>query len=304
MTAHPKLFVTGAAGRLGCHVIDSLLDKVPASVIVAGIRDPLKNKETVNSLRKKGVEVRITDYSRPETLAQAFTDVDRLLLISSSENGKRKLQHRNVINAAKKAGVTLIAYTSILHADTSPLFLADEHRDTEAALAEAGIPFVLLRNGWYSEVYTWRLPLAIKNGVLLGAAGDGRISSAARSDYAEAAATVLTENDHAGCIYELAGDTSFTLAELVAVVTEASDQSLTYKNMAPEELYVAILNSGQPEMVAKILSDTDAGIQKGALFEENGALTRLIRRPTTPFQTTIVDFVHHLQTDSESSDHI
>ena len=207
----------------------------------------------------------------------------------------RKVQHRNVINAAKAAGVGLIAYTSILHADTSPLFLAEEHRDTEAALAEAGVPFVLLRNGWYTEVYTWRLPPALKHGVLMGAAGEGRISSAARADYARAAATVLAGGDHAGRIYELAGDASFTLAELVAVAAEASGKPIVYQNMAPEEFRSAVLQTGAPEMLARILSDTDAGVAKGALFDNGGALARLIARPTTPFQTTITGFVRGQQ---------
>jgi NAD(P)H dehydrogenase (quinone) len=293
MPVMPKLFVTGATGQLGQHVIDTLLETVPASAIVAGMRDPAKDEGAANAFRKKGIEVRTADYSRPETLASAFAGVDRLLLISSSENGERKVQHRNVINAAKDAGVGLIAYTSILRADTSPLFLAEEHRDTEAALAEAGVPFVLLRNGWYTEVYTWRLPLAFKHGVLIGAAEDGRISSAARADYASAAATVLAGGDHAGRIYELAGDASFTLAELVAVVAEASGKPMAYQNMTPEEFQSAALQAGAPEIVARILSDTDAGVAKGALFDNGGELARLIGRPTTPFQTTITGFVRN-----------
>ena len=304
MSVTPKLFVTGATGQLGGHVIDALLETVPASSIVAGMRDPAKHEEAGNALRQKGLEVRVADYSRPETLASAFTGVDRLLFISSSENGRRKVQHRNVISAAKDAGVGLVAYTSILHADTSPLFLAEEHRDTEAALAEAGVPFVLLRNGWYTEVYTWRLPLALKRGVLVGAAGDGRISSAARADYARAAATVLAGGDHAGRIYELAGDASFTLAELVAVVAEASGKPMAYRNMAPEEFRSAVLDAGLPEIVARILSDTDAGVAKGALFDDGGALARLIGRPTTPFQTTITSFVRNQQTVAEASGHV
>ena len=304
MSVTPKLFVTGATGQLGGHVIDALLETVPASSIVAGMRDPAKHEEAANALRQKGLEVRVADYSRPETLASAFTGVDRLLFISSSENGRRKVQHRNVISAAKDAGVGLVAYTSILHADTSPLFLAEEHRDTEAALAEAGVPFVLLRNGWYTEVYTWRLPLALKRGVLVGAAGDGRISSAARADYARAAATVLAGGDHAGRIYELAGDASFTLAELVAVVAEASGKPMAYRNMAPEEFRSAVLDAGLPEIVARILSDTDAGVAKGALFDDGGALARLIGRPTTPLQTTITSFVRNQQTVGEASGHV
>jgi NAD(P)H dehydrogenase (quinone) len=288
-----KLFVTGASGNLGRLVIETLLETTPASAIVAGMRDPAKAEG--NALREQGVEVRAADYSRAETLASAFSGVDRLLLISGSENGKRKAQHRNVIDAAKAAGVGLIAYTSILHADTTPLFLAEEHRDTEAALAEAGVPFVLLRNGWYTEVYTWRLPPALKHGVLMGAAGEGRISSAARADYARAAATVLAGGEHAGRIYELAGDASFTLAELVAVAAEASGKPIVYQNMAPEEFRLAVLQAGAPEMLARILSDTDAGVAKGALFDTGGALARLIGRPTTPFQTTITSFVRSQQ---------
>ncbi|MFT4242176.1 MAG: NAD(P)H-binding protein, partial [Acidovorax sp.] len=162
MSATPKLFVTGATGQLGGHVIDVLLETLPASAIVAGVRDPAQEGGAAAVLRAKGVETREADYTRPDTLARAFHGIDRLLLVSSSDNGKRKPQHRNVVNAAKAAGVGLIAYTSILRADTSPLWLAQEHLDTETALAESGVPFVLLRNGWYNEVFTWRLPLAMK----------------------------------------------------------------------------------------------------------------------------------------------
>ena len=293
MTVTPKLLVTGATGQLGGLVIEALLETVPAGAVIAGVRDP--TKAAAVALRDKGVEVRVADYARPDTLARAMAGVDRLLLVSGSEIGKRTVQHRNVINAAREAGVGLIAYTSILHADTSPLFLADEHRDTEAALAEAGVPFVLLRNGWYTEVCTWRLPLALEHGALIGAAGDGRISAAARADYARAAAAVLVGGDHAGHTYELAGDASFTLAELVAVVAEASGRPIAYRNMAPEEFQSAAIEAGVPEMFATILSDADAGTEKGALFDEGGTLARLIGRPTLPFRTTITGFVQDQQ---------
>lgn len=283
MAIEHKLFVTGATGQLGGHVIETLLENVPASIIVAGVRDITAAAAT--ALRDRGVEVREADYTRPDTLTRAFAGVERLLLISSSENGRRKEQHRNVIDAAKRARVGLVAYTSILRADTTPLFLAEEHRDTEAALAASGVPFVLLRNGWYTEVYTWRLPAALKHGVLVGAAGEGQISAASRADYARAAATVLAGGEHAGRIYELAGDRAFTLAELAAVA------KLPYRNMTEEQYRAAILEAGLPELAAKILSDTDAGVAKGALFDEGGALARLIGRPTTPFEATISAFV-------------
>lgn len=286
-----KLFVTGATGQLGRLVIDRLLENVPADEIVAGVRDT--TAEAATALRERGIEVRAADYTRLEMLAAAFAGVDRLLLISSSENGKRKLQHRNVIDAAKSAGVSLIAYTSILHADTSPLFLAEEHRDTEAALAESGVPYVLLRNGWYSEVYTWRLPGALKAGALLGAAGNGRISSAARADYAAAAAVVLAGGDHAGEVYELGGDASFTLSDLAAVVTQNIGKEMPYRDMIPESFRSAMLAAGLPEMVAKVVSDTDAGVAKGALYDDSHTLSRLIGRPTMPFDTTITTFLQN-----------
>ena len=289
MATSQKLLVTGATGQLGGLVIDALLRTVPASAVVAGVRDP--SKDAAVAIRDKGVEVRVADYARPGTLEGALAGVDRLLLISGSEIGKRREQHRNVIAAAKDAGVGLIAYTSILHADTSPLFLAEEHRDTEAALAEAGVPFVLLRNGWYTEVYTWRLPPALERGALIGAAGEGRISSAARADYAAAAATVLAGGDHAGHTYVLAGDASFTMAELAAVVSEALGKPFAYEDMTPEALKAAVTGAGVPELFATILSDTDAGAAKGALFDDGGALARLIGRQTTPFHQTITAFI-------------
>ena len=301
MPTTSKLLVTGATGQLGGLVIEALLETVPAGAIVAGVRDP--SKAAATALRDKGVEVRVADYSRPETLARALNGVDRLLLVSGSEIGKRKVQHRNAISAAKDAGVGLIAYTSILHADTSPLFLADEHRDTEAALAEAGVPFVLLRNGWYTEVSTWRRPLALQQGAFIGAADDGRVSSAARADYARAAATVLAGGDHAGRTYELAGDASFTLSELVAVVAEASGKPIAYRNMTAEQFRSAATEAGVPDIFALILSDTDAGTEKGALFDDGGELARLIGQPTTPFQTTIAKFVQDQQSAGQAPGH-
>lgn len=291
MTATPTLFVTGATGQLGQLVIDTLLETVPAESIIAGVRDP--NSEAALALRSKGVVQRVADYARPETLENAFHGVDRLLLISGSEVGRRKVQHRAVVAAAKSAGVGLIAYTSILRADTSPLLLAEEHRDTEAAIKNAGVPFVLLRNGWYTEVYTWRVPLAVKQGVLIGAAADGRISAAARADYAKAAAVVLTGDGHAGRTYELAGDNAFTLSNLADAITDASNRSIAYRDMSADDFRAAAIEAGVPENFAMILSDTDAGVAKGALVDDGHALRKLIGRPTTPFRATIADFVRH-----------
>lgn len=293
MRTSNTLFITGASGQLGRLVIDALLHKAPGSTIIAGVRD-LASPAAV-AFQSRGIEVRAADYDRAETLSTAFRGVDRLLLVSGSEIGRRKPQHRNVVAAARTADIALIAYTSILHADRSPLFLADEHRDTEIALAEAGVPYVLLRNGWYNEVYTWRLPLALQNQVLMGAASDGRISSAARADYAEAAATVLLSDDETTRTYELAGDGSFTLAELASIVAAASNGVMTYADMTPEAFDSALRAAGLPGPVARLMSDIDAGTAKGALFDDRRALARLIGRPTTTIDETIVGFVRNQQ---------
>lgn len=302
MSANLKLFVTGATGHLGGLVIDALLERVPANNIVASVRDPAN--EAAVAIRDKGVEVRVADYSRPETLKSALGDVDRLLLISGTELGQRRAQHRNVIEAAKAADVSLIAYTSVLHADTSPLYIAEEHRETEVDLAASGVPFVLLRNGWYSEVIFWRLPLALKLGIYPGATGEGRASPASRADYAEAAAIVLTGEGHAGRVYELAGDASFTLAELVAMVADHMGKPLAFQNMTPEEFRAVLLNAGLPEQHVMILSDIDASVAKEAMFHDGIDLSRLIGRPTTPFRSTITAFTQNPPSSGAPTSHI
>ena len=275
--------ITGATGQLGRLVIENLLKKRPAAEIVAAVRSPDKAAD----LKAAGIQVRHADYSRPETLAQAFAGVDKLLLISSSEIGQRAPQHRAVIDAAKNAGVKLIAYTSILRADTSPLGLAEEHRQTETALRASGTHFVLLRNGWYTENYAASVPAALQHGVMLGSAGQGRIASAARADYAEAAAAVLTTDGHAGKVYELAGDTSYTLAEFAAEIARQSGKPIGYKNLPERDFSAALVAAGLPEGFAAVLADSDAGASKGALFDDGQQLSQLIGHATTPLSKIV-----------------
>lgn len=273
-----KIFVTGASGQLGHRVIDTLLQRLPAPRLVAGARNVVKAED----LATRGVEVRAIDYERPETLARAFVGINKLLLISSSEIGKRAQQHRAVIEAAKRAGIKLLAYTSVLHADTSVLGLAEEHRQTERDLAASGVPCVILRNGWYTENYTASIPVAVQGGVIFGCAGDGRITSAARQDYAEAAATVLVSpQDQAGKIYELAGDEAYTLSELAAEVARQSGRSVAYRDMPEEEYRQYLVGNGMPEAIAALLADSDTAASRGALFDDRLTLSRLIGRPTT-----------------------
>ncbi|MFM9899975.1 MAG: SDR family oxidoreductase [Polaromonas sp.] len=277
------IVVTGATGQLGRLVIDALLQTVPAAQVVAAVRQPAKAAD----LAARGVQVRYADYSQPATLDAAFQGATQLLLISSSEVGQRVPQHRAVIEAAQRAQVQLLAYTSLLRADTSPLGLAAEHQATETLLRASGLPVVLLRNGWYTENYTASVPAALAHGVLLGSAGAGRIASAARADYAAAAAAVLTRPDQAGRVYELAGNTSYTLAEFAAALAVQSGQAVAYQDLPEADYSAALLGAGLPEGLASLLADSDAGAAQGALFDDQRQLSQLIGRPTTPLATTL-----------------
>lgn len=275
--------ITGATGQLGQLVIAALLKSVPASQIVAVVRNPAK----ADALAQQGIVVRQGDYGDEAALTRALDGVEKLLLISSSEVGQRAVQHRNVINAAKVAGVGFIAYTSVLHADTSPLGLAAEHIETENMLAASGIPYALLRNGWYSENYLASAPPALEHGVFLGAAGDGKIASATREDYAAAAAKVISEEGHAGKVYELAGDTAWTLSELAAELSKQSGKNVVYQNLSEADYASALRGVGLPDAFASLLADSDTGASKGGLFDDSHTLSKLIGRPTTPLADSI-----------------
>ncbi|MEQ9877587.1 SDR family oxidoreductase [Pectobacterium aroidearum] len=275
--------ITGASGQLGRLVIAQLLEKVPASDIVVLVRDVNK----VADLSAKGVKVKAADYNQPEALASALQGVDKVLLISSSEVGQRAAQHRNVIEAAVKAGVKLVAYTSLLHADKSPLALAEEHRQTETLLKDSGLPHVLLRNGWYTENYAASIPAALEHGVFIGSAGEGKITSATREDFAAAAVAVLTQEGQVGKVYELAGDEPYTLAELAAEISKQSGKSIGYQNLSEAEFTAALVSAGLPEVFAQIIADSDVGASKGGLFDGGKQLSRLIGRPTTPLSAVV-----------------
>ncbi|HEV2634567.1 MAG TPA: SDR family oxidoreductase [Actinocrinis sp.] len=279
------IVVTGATGQFGHHVVEHLLKLgVPAAEIVAAVRTPQKAAD----LAAQGVGVRVADFDRPETLVPAFTGADKLLLVSSNgPDDVRVAQHKAAVAAAKQAGVGLIAYTSIFQAETSPIGLARVHRATEQAIAESELPAVLLRNGWYTENYTAALAGAVERGSIAGSAGQGKVASAARADYAEGAAVVLTREDQAGKVYELTGDTAWTLAELAAVVTEVSGTEVAYADL-PAEQYAQILASvGLPDFMVDLVVDADVQVSRGALAEVTKDLTELIGRPTTPLAATV-----------------
>ncbi|MCC7683663.1 SDR family oxidoreductase [Janthinobacterium sp. FW305-128] len=276
------IVITGATGNLGQHVIASLLASVPAANIIAAVRNPAK----AAGLAARGVQVRQADYNDGASLDAAFKGATKILLISSSEVGQRAQQHQNVIDAARRAGVSLLAYTSVLRADTSPLGLAAEHVITEAAIRASGLPYTFLRNGWYLENHTEHLAPVLEHGVVLGAAQNGRFSSAARADYAAAAAAVLTA-DQPQAIYELAGDNGFTLAEYAAEVARQSGKAIVYKDLPQADFKAALVGVGVPEGFAELLADSDAGAAKGGLEDHGKQLSALTGRPTT----TLLDAV-------------
>ncbi len=274
-----KYVITGATGHLGRLVVEALLERdVPAHQVVAAGRAVGR----ISDLADRGVQVSAVDYDDIQSLRQAFRDADRVLLVSGSEIGQRAAQHHNVITAAKETGVDLLAYTSIVRADQTGMALAAEHLATEKALADSGLPHVLLRNGWYLENYTDQLGTVLEHGALLGSAGDGQVSAATRADYAEAAAVVLLSDDQAGRTYELGGDVAFTLAQLAQTVAEAAGRSIEYRDLSAGEYTQALVDAGLPEPYAAILADSDLGIARGDLLVTTGDLSRLLgRAPTT-----------------------
>ena len=276
--------VTGVSGQLGRLIVESLLEKTDASNIIALVRKP----EAVEDLAAKGVAVRKADYDDPAGYVEALKGVDKLMLVSSSAVGQRVAQHKAVIDAAKANGVALLAYTSILSADVSPMLLAEEHRATEAMLKESGMPHVLLRNGWYSENYTGNLAPALEHGAVIGHSGDAKVAPAERADYAAAAAAVLlSDEDQAGKIYELAGDNGFTLSEYAAAVSELSGKPVAYVDMSEDDYVAALVGAGVPEGFAKVLGNSDDGARNGWLFNDSKSISKLIGRPTTPISESI-----------------
>ena len=277
-----KIGVTGATGQLGRIVVEKLKQKVAADSVVALVRNPEKAADL-------GVETRPFDYTQPETLVTSLKGIDKLLLISGNEIGQRLPQHKAVIEAAKQAGVKQITYTSILHADSSPLGLAGEHLATEIALKASGLTYTILRNGWYTENYTGSAKGAVGAGAFIGNAGDGKIASAARIDYAEAAAVVLAGEGHENKTYELAGDEAYTLTELAAEISRQTGKTIPYNNLT-ETQYADILKSfGLPAGLAEMLADSDTGASKGGLFDDTKQISALIGRPTTPLAKVLAE---------------
>ena len=278
-----KIAITGATGQLGNLVIEQLLQLTTAQNIVALVR----NIDKAEHFKVQGIELREFDYDRPETLVPALSGIDKLLLISANEIGRRTPQHQAVINAAKVAGVPYLAYTSLLRADTSPLGLAQEHCETEKLIQDSGITYTFLRNNWYSENYLAGVAHTIEIGTLFGAAQDGRISSASRIDYAEAAAKVLTSTGHENKTYELAGSESFRLSDLATLIDQAANKDIIYQNLSAEEYTQGLTQAGLPAGLVDVIVDADIQSIQGAMYSDRKDLEQLIGRNTTSIQDAI-----------------
>ncbi|MFD9359098.1 SDR family oxidoreductase [Streptomyces sp. NPDC060031] len=278
-----SIVVTAATGALGRLVVEELLERVPADRVAVVVRDADKAAD----LAGRGIELRVADYGDPASLAGAFRAGDRVLLISGNEIGRRVAQHTAVIEAAVAAGVAQLAYTGILGGPEADFDLAAEHRATEQVILDSGLPYTFLRNGWYHENYTRDLATVLEHGAVLGSAGEGRVASAARADYAAAAAVVLTGEGHLGRVYELSGDTAWSLAEYAAEVAEQSGKEVAYTELPPQAHLEVLTGAGVPEAFAAIIVDVDAAIGRGRLGSTTGDLARLIGRPTTPVSRAI-----------------
>ena len=279
--------ITGATGQLGQLVINELVTKVDPSQLIAVVRSP----EKAQSYSEQGIDVRLGDYSQADTLSTALAGVKQLLLISSSEVGQRTPQHKAVIEAAKANGVEHILYTSILKADSSPLPLAKEHLETEALIKASGIAYTVLRNGWYTENYAASIAPSLEHSAFIGCAGEGKIASAARADYASAAVAailnVLEGKASGSDILELAGSDAYTLSEFAAEIAQQADKTVAYVNLPESEFAGALIGAGLPEPLAILLAESDTGASKGGLFSDDSTLSDLIGRPTTPYADVI-----------------
>ena len=278
--------VTGATGHLGTLAIDAMLERgiAPESIVAIG-----RSTQKLAELEARGVQVRAADYAKPDTLAAAFAGVDRLLFISGSEVGQRVAQHGNVVTAAKDAGIGLIAYTSAPAADSSDLVLAPEHKATEALIRASGIPFVILRNGWYTENYSKVLEQARHTGLIIASLGDGRVASASRRDYAEAAAVVLTGDGHTGQVYELSGDTSWDYVELAVTIAGLIGREVTYHRVTPPEHRTILTDAGVPLPQAEFVVALDGNARDGLLGGTSGELSALLGRATTSLRDGLAE---------------
>lgn len=281
-----SIVVTGATGHLGRLVVESLLERGAEGIVATG-----RAVERLQDLADRGVRVERLDYDDvPESVDWLGAD-DVLLLVSASEPGIRVPQHRAVVELAVRSGVRRIAYTSAPAADDTDLVLAPEHEETERIIRESGLPFTFLRNGWYTENYLPTFAQARESGVVAASVGDGRVASAPRADFAEAAAVVLTADGHEGAVYELSGDVAWSYDELARTFGEVLGREVTYQSLTPEAHRELLLSLGLDEGTAGFVVALDQNIGAGLVGVTTGDLAKLLGRPTVPLAETVRTWV-------------
>jgi NAD(P)H dehydrogenase (quinone) len=282
-----SIVITGATGQLGRLVIADLLQ---AGIPADGITAVARTKEKAADLVEQGVQLLIADYDQPETFEGAFKPEDRVLLISGSDIGKRPAQHAVVIDSAKAAGVAQLAYTGIFGGPKADFLLAKDHRETEQLILDSGLPYTFLRNNWYTDAPGITADLAgiVERGAVVnGASTDARLATAPRTDYAAAAAVVISTEGHLNKAYELGGDTAWSFPEFAAEVSRQTGETVVHQSLSHDENLALLIGVGIPEAFAEVLADVDDAINRGALTATPGDLSRLIGRPTTPLADTI-----------------
>lgn len=286
-----KILVTGATGQLGAKVVEALLASVPAEQLAVSVRDPQK----ASALSERGVDVRKGDFDDPASLDTAFAGVERLLIVSTQgDNDTRIRQHMAAVEAAQRAGVKFIAYTSVVNAASNPLALAPVHKATEEAIAKTGIPYAFLRNNWYIENETGSIQGILAGAPLVTSAGDGKVGWATRGDYAQAAAAVLAGNGHENKIYELSGP-MLTHDELAQQIGEVLGREVPVQHVDDAAYAEAMRGAGVPEPVVPFLVSIQSAIREGALDVPSSDLEALLGRPVTPIGDAISDIVKELQ---------
>ena len=286
-----KILVTGATGKLGGKVMESLLHKVSAKSLAVSVRDPKK----ADHLKALGVDVRQGDFDKPEALKDTFAGIDKILIISTDgDNATRIRQHKNAVNAAKEAGVKFIAYTSIANADNSTLSLAEVHRATEAQIKDTGIPYAMLRNNWYLENETMSIKASLGGAPWMTAAGDGKVGWALQKDYAEAAASILSGDGHENKVYELSGS-PLSQQELVSALEEVAGVKINVIKWAMRSIKKRCRLSVCPDFVVELLCGIQKGIREDNLNVESDDFEKLIGRPPTPIKEALKELLEAIQ---------
>ena len=283
-----KILVTGATGKLGSKVVDSLLKSIPASELAVSVRNP----EKAEGLHARGVEVRQGDFDRPETLDNAFKDIDRLLIISADgDNETRIRQHTDAVQAAERAGVKFIAYTSLANATESKNLMAPPHVATEAAIIKTGIPYSFLRNNWYLENEIGSIQGALAGAPWITSAGEGKVGWALQQDYADAVAAVLVGNDHENTVYELSGPL-LTQDELASALGNVLGEKIAVQQVSDEKYAEIMKGLGLPDFVIPIVVGIQESIRNGSLEVESNDFEKVLGRPVTPINEALTQLFH------------